>query len=47
MKYVFNISNEDKERMETVMGEKDMKKLNVFFLKHPLNGWFVVFQVGL
>jgi len=35
------------EKMEAVMGKTGMKKLKVFSLKHPLNGWFVVFQVSL
>jgi hypothetical protein len=35
------------QKMETVMGRNGMKKFKVFSLKHPLNGWFVVFQVNL
>lgn len=31
-------------KMETVTSVKNFK---VFDLKHPLNGWFVVFQIGL
>jgi len=34
-------------KMETVMGKSSMMKLKVFSLKHPLNGWFVVFQTAL
>lgn len=35
------------QKMETVIGKNGMKKFKVFSLKHPLNGWFVVFQVDL
>ncbi len=35
------------QKMELVMGAKDMKKFKTFSLKHPLNGWFVVFQTTL
>ena len=35
------------EKTEVVMGKAGMKKLNIFSLKHPLNGWFVVFQVAM
>ncbi|MCI0555662.1 MAG: hypothetical protein L0287_32350 [Anaerolineae bacterium] len=35
------------QKMETVVGKNRMKKLKIFPLKHPLNGWFVVFQVNL
>jgi len=35
------------EKMQIVMGGNSMKKFNIFSLKHPLNGWFVVFQVSL
>ena len=35
------------QKVEFVMGEKAMKNINTFSLKHPLNGWFVVFQVNL
>jgi hypothetical protein len=35
------------QKVEFVMGEKTMKTINTFSLKHPLNGWFVVFQVEL
>lgn len=33
--------------METVFGVKGIKKLSVFSIKHPLNGWFVGFQSEL
>jgi len=35
------------QKMKTVMGANGMKKFKAFSLKHPLNGWFVVFQVTL
>lgn len=35
------------EKMEIVIGKAGMKKLRTFSLKHPLNGWFVVFQTDL
>jgi hypothetical protein len=35
------------EKMNKVAGKTGMKKFKVFSLKHPLNGWFVVFQVSL
>jgi hypothetical protein len=35
------------QKVEFVMGEKAMKNINTFSLKHPLNGWFVVFQTNL
>ena len=35
------------EKMEIVMGKNAMKNFNIFSLKHPLNGWFVVFQTKL
>lgn len=34
------------EKMEVVMGKPGMKKFKTFPLKHPLNGWFIVFQVS-
>lgn len=34
-------------KLEFVMEERAMKTINTFSLKHPLNGWFVVFQVNL
>jgi hypothetical protein len=35
------------KKMEFVMGIRAMRNFKVFSLKHPLNGWFVVFQTGL
>lgn len=35
------------QKAEFVMGGNEMKNINAFSLKHPLNGWFVVFQVNL
>jgi hypothetical protein len=35
------------QKAEFVMGGEAMKQINTFSLKHPLNGWFVVFQVNL
>lgn len=35
------------QKAEYVMGGKAMKNINTFSLKHPLNGWFVVFQANL
>lgn len=35
------------QKVEFVMGGKAMKNINTFSLKHPLNGWFIVFQVSL
>jgi len=35
------------EKMQGVMGKAGMKRLTTFSLKHPLNGWFVVFQTDL
>ena len=35
------------QKMETAMGRNGMKGFKVFSLKHPLNGWFVVFQTTL
>ena len=35
------------EKMEIVMGKDAMKKFKTFSLKHPLNGWFIVFQENL
>lgn len=34
-------------KMELVMGGNVTKKFKVFPLKHPLNGWFLVFQTTL
>ena len=35
------------EKMEVAMGKDAMKKFKTFSLKHPLNGWFVVFQTNI
>jgi hypothetical protein len=35
------------KKMEIVMGKNAMSKFHIFSLKHPLNGWFVVFQIKL
>ena len=35
------------KKMGTAIGKTAMTKLNTFSLKHPLNGWFVVFQTTL
>jgi hypothetical protein len=35
------------EKMEIALGRSSVKKFQVFSLKHPLNGWFVVFQTTL
>lgn len=35
------------QKAEFVLGGNTMKNINSFSLKHPLNGWFVVFQVNL
>lgn len=44
-------SKEEKEqiirRMEIVMGKNKMRKFRVFSLKHPLNGWFIVFRTTI
>lgn len=44
-------TEEEKEKlvfnMKSVMGIEHMKKLRTLEIKHPLNGWFLVFQVGL
>src|SRR6266496_1004994 len=34
-------------KMQLVMGQQAMKQVNVLSIKHPLNGWFVVFQTNL
>lgn len=34
-------------KVEIVVGKKAMKGINAFSLKHPLNGWYVVFQVNV
>jgi hypothetical protein len=35
------------EKMKLVIGKGAMSKFEMFSLKHPLNGWFVVFQTIL
>jgi len=35
------------EKMKIVMGKDAMNAFHIFSLKHPLNGWFVVFQAKL
>jgi len=44
-------SEDEKEnillKMEIVMGKTGTKKFKTFSLKHPLNGWFIVFQITL
>lgn len=35
------------KKMEIVMGRDAMSKFHIFSLKHPLNGWFIVFQAKL
>jgi hypothetical protein len=34
-------------KIQFVMGQQTMKEINVFSIKHPLNGWFIVFQTNL
>ncbi len=34
-------------KLSSVVGQRDMKQIRVFSIKHPLNGWFVAFQVNL
>jgi len=34
-------------KMGSVVGPREMKQIRVLSIKHPLNGWFVVFQVNL
>lgn len=44
-------TEEEKEKLisnvKSVMGVVQMKKLKIIEIKHPLNGWFLVFQTGL
>jgi hypothetical protein len=44
-------SDEEKQRIflsaEDAMGKNYIQTLNVFSIKHPLNGWFLVFQAPL
>jgi len=34
-------------KLRLVMGQQTTKQIKVFSVKHPLNGWFVVFQTSL
>jgi hypothetical protein len=34
-------------KLQLIFGPQAMKQIKVFFVKHPLNGWFVVFQTNL
>jgi hypothetical protein len=34
-------------KLQLVMGQQAMKQIKVLSIKHPLNGWFVVFQTNL
>jgi hypothetical protein len=34
-------------KLQLVMGRQGIKQINVLSIKHPLNGWFVVFQTKL
>jgi hypothetical protein len=34
-------------KMNLVMGEREMRQIKALSIKHPLNGWFVVFQTDL
>jgi len=44
-------SEDEKEELignvASVIGVKELEKLNIFPIKHPLNGWFLVFQTKL
>lgn len=33
--------------MELAIGKEKLKEIKIFPIKHPLNGWFLVFQVNL
>jgi hypothetical protein len=43
----------EKERVDIlakaglVFGQRSMKQIKVLSIKHPFNGWFIVFQVNL
>ncbi|HSJ88584.1 MAG TPA: hypothetical protein VK909_15340, partial [Anaerolineales bacterium] len=39
--------SEVRSTLQMVMGQQAMKQINIFSIKHPLNGWFVVFQANL
>lgn len=52
LNFVVPFHNEDEKlaaikKMEIVIRKNGMKKLKTFPIKHPLNGWFLVFQVNL
>ncbi|HET6596550.1 MAG TPA: hypothetical protein VFG81_13075 [Anaerolineales bacterium] len=34
-------------KVKLVFGQSDMEQIRVFSIKHPFNGWFVVFQTDL
>jgi hypothetical protein len=34
-------------KMNLVFGQEDLEQIRVFSIKHPFNGWFVVFQTDL
>ncbi len=34
-------------KLTSVVGPREMKRIRTFSIKHPLNGWFVAFQVSL
>lgn len=34
-------------KMELAIGKNQMKEIKIFPIKHPLNGWFLVFQTNL
>lgn len=35
------------EKMDIVVGAERLQELKILQIKHPLNGWFLVFQAGL
>lgn len=52
LNFVVPFHNQDQkleiiQKMQLAVGKKGMKKFKNFPLKHPLNGWFLVFQVNL
>jgi len=52
LNFLIPYHNEDEkvgiiQKMETVISKNGTQKFKVFSLKHPLNGWFVVFQTAL
>jgi len=34
-------------KMSSVIGQQEIEQIRVLSIKHPLNGWFVVFQANL